>query len=129
MDELVGECAEIAETHARTKHITLEYKGTPSTVRAKRNRRFQAGSGQAGSSQPVAPTPHRRGAIQARSIATYPRNFEHKGERMKSIFNDIKKCALPVREIPNFVLWAISKTFWFWIAALFIAFSVMELTR
>jgi two-component system sensor histidine kinase MprB len=40
--ELVGECTEIAETHARTKHITIEFSAEPSTVRVKRNRLVRA---------------------------------------------------------------------------------------
>jgi two-component system sensor histidine kinase MprB len=42
LDELVGECAEIAETHARTKHISIELTSAPSTVRVKRDRLTRA---------------------------------------------------------------------------------------
>ena len=41
-DELVGECVEIAETHARTKQITINYISTPNTVHVKRNRLVRA---------------------------------------------------------------------------------------
>ena len=42
LDDLVGECSEIAETHARTKQIVVDFTSSPSTVHAKRNRLTRA---------------------------------------------------------------------------------------
>jgi len=37
-----------------------------------------------------------------------------------NILKDIFTGALPIGEIPGFVVWAIGKTFWFWFAAIVI---------
>jgi two-component system sensor histidine kinase MprB len=42
LDELVGECVEVAETHARTKHIAIELTSQASLVHGKRNRLVRA---------------------------------------------------------------------------------------
>jgi len=42
LDELVGECVEIAETHARTKQITVDFTSERSDVQVKRNRLVRA---------------------------------------------------------------------------------------
>jgi two-component system, OmpR family, sensor histidine kinase MprB len=40
--DLVSECSEVAETHARTKQVSLEVDAAPCTVRARRNRLARA---------------------------------------------------------------------------------------
>lgn len=38
LDEVVAECVQLAETHARPRQVTIEFDGAPSLVRAKRSR-------------------------------------------------------------------------------------------
>jgi two-component system, OmpR family, sensor histidine kinase MprB len=40
--DVTGECVEIAETHARTRQVVVEYASTSCTVHAKRNRLMRA---------------------------------------------------------------------------------------
>jgi Na+/H+ antiporter NhaD/arsenite permease-like protein len=41
-----------------------------------------------------------------------------------NILKDIASGALPVSELPRFIVWAIGKTFWFWFV-LILAIAVM----
>jgi len=44
---------------------------------------------------------------------------------MKTIIQDIKSGALPLSEIPGFMLYMIGRTFWFWLALIFIGFVIV----
>jgi len=40
-------------------------------------------------------------------------------EELLNILKDIRSGALPLHEIPGFVVWSFRKTLWFWVAVAF----------